>query len=137
MQEVEVPEESTIKMWQEMWDSGEYTIAEPVLIRSIPDFDVMPFSGEFHRAPNDLLSISNQHGYRPSHRCYQHWNQRCCRSDRHRSCNWRVDTPINVWRATTLSTMTRMPQMMRTRNARGGNHCASRKQWCRSDRSCT
>lgn len=54
MQEVEIPEGVDYKdVLQEMWDSGEYTIAEPVLTRSIPDFDVMTFSGEFHRTPND------------------------------------------------------------------------------------
>ena len=54
MQEVEIPEGVNYKeVLQELWDSGEYTIAEPVVLRSIPDFGVMPFSGEFHRTPND------------------------------------------------------------------------------------
>ena len=54
IQEVEIPDGVDYRdVLQDMWDSGEYTIAEPVVTRSIPDFDVMPFSGELHRAPND------------------------------------------------------------------------------------
>ncbi len=54
VQEIEVPEGVDYReLLEELWDSGEYTIAEPVLRRSIPQHTVMPFSGEGVRAPND------------------------------------------------------------------------------------
>ena len=53
-QEIEIPDGVDYRdVLQEMWDSGEYTVAEPVLTRSLPEYDIMPFSGEFNRAPND------------------------------------------------------------------------------------
>ena len=54
IQEVEIPEGVDYRdVLQDMWESGEYTFAEPVLTRSIPDFGIMEFTGDLHRAPND------------------------------------------------------------------------------------
>ena len=54
IQEIEVPEGVDYReVILELNESGEYTIVEPVVMRSIPQTEMVPFSGEMVRAPND------------------------------------------------------------------------------------
>ena len=56
IQEIELPEDANMReVLQEMIDSNEYTIVEPVLLRSIPEYSMVPFTGNPNRSPNDAF----------------------------------------------------------------------------------